>query len=56
VDLLGREVSVLVDEIRPSGSYEIQFDAARAQLSSGVYFYRLIAAGSSSTRRLLVLR
>lgn len=38
-DILGREVSIVVDEIRPSGYNEITFDASG--LTSGVYYYQL---------------
>jgi hypothetical protein len=38
-DLLGREVSLLVNERRDAGFHEVKFDASG--LSSGVYFYRL---------------
>jgi hypothetical protein len=53
-DLLGRELAVLVDESKAAGSYEVRFDAPG--LSSGVYFYRLQAAGIVETRSLVVLR
>ncbi len=43
-DLLGREVATLAEnEMMDEGSYELEFDATN--LSSGVYFYRLIANG-----------
>ena len=38
-DALGNEVTTLVDEYKPAGSYEVSFDAL--QLSSGIYFYQL---------------
>jgi hypothetical protein len=53
-DILGSEIAVLVNEERPLGSYEVDFDATG--LSSGVYFYRLQVypanggAGTPSTR------
>jgi hypothetical protein len=40
-DLLGREVAVLVNEMKAPGSYTAQLNAS--QLASGVYFYRLTA-------------
>jgi hypothetical protein len=53
-DLLGREVTVLVDEEKGPGSYEVTFDAAT--LASGVYFYRLQSGDFVQTRKLLLLR
>ena len=38
-DLLGREVAVLVDEMKAPGTYEVSWDAGG--LASGVYVYRL---------------
>ena len=38
-DLLGRELTVLINERKAPGSYEVKFDGAG--LASGMYFYRL---------------
>ncbi len=40
--ILGNEISVLVDEEKPAGSYEVNFDAS--DLVSGVYFYTIKAS------------
>jgi hypothetical protein len=53
-DLLGREVSVLVNERKAAGSYGVSFDAAG--LSSGVYFCRMEAGSFRETRKLLLVR
>jgi hypothetical protein len=53
-DMLGREVSVLVNERRNAGVHEVKFDGTG--LSSGVYFYRLEAGSFVLTRKLLLLR
>jgi hypothetical protein len=53
-DLLGREVTVLVNEKKAPGIYEVQFDGSR--LASGVYFYRMQAGDFVMTHRLLLLR
>ncbi|MCR4416347.1 MAG: T9SS type A sorting domain-containing protein [Ignavibacteria bacterium] len=37
-DLLGRELATLVNEPKQPGVYEIEFDASKYGLSSGVYF------------------
>ncbi len=40
-DLLGREIATLVNEEKPAGEYEVEFNAAN--LPSGIYFYQLKA-------------
>jgi hypothetical protein len=45
VDVLGKEVAVLVGGYQPSGRYVARFDASR--LASGVYFARLIVETQS---------
>ncbi|MEK7651581.1 MAG: T9SS type A sorting domain-containing protein [Patescibacteria group bacterium] len=46
-DILGREVKLLVQEIKSAGVYETDFDAS--ELPSGTYFYRLQVYGSSTS-------
>jgi hypothetical protein len=53
-DILGREVSILVNERKNAGTYEVKFDASG--LASGVYFYRLQARDVQRTRKLVVLK
>jgi hypothetical protein len=53
-DMLGNEIAVLVNESKPSGIYEISFDAS--VLSSGIYFYKLQAGAMSEIRKMTLLR
>jgi len=53
-DLLGREVTVLVNEEKQPGVYETVFDGSN--LSSGVYLYRLTAGEFSETKKLVLLK
>ena len=55
-DSLGKEVAVLLNEVRLPGKYEIEFDADKYKLSSGVYFYKLKAEGGEITRKMILLR
>ena len=42
-DILGNEVTTLVDEYKPAGSYEVEFNATsgKRNLASGIYFYQM---------------
>ena len=53
-DMLGREVAILADGSKPSGSYAVQFDASR--YSSGVYVYRLLAGSQVITKKMTLLK
>lgn len=54
IDILGREVAVLVNEYKPAGKYEIEFDAAA--LPSGVYYYSLQSGEFRESKKMILLR
>jgi hypothetical protein len=51
---LGNEVATLVEEYKPTGSYEIKFDASG--LPSGIYFYQLKAGNFIQTNKMVYLK
>jgi hypothetical protein len=53
-DILGNEISTLVDEEKPAGEYEVEFSATN--LPSGVYFYQLKAGNFVETKKLVLIR
>ncbi len=53
-DILGNEVASLVNETKPAGTYEVEFNAVG--LASGIYFYQLKAGSFISTKKLLLLK
>ena len=53
-DVLGRQVSVLVNERRNAGVYEVKFDGS--ELASGVYFYRIQAGDYVATKKLVLMK
>ena len=57
-DVLGNEVAILVDEYKPAGSYEVQFDTStlKHQTSSGIYFYRLSAGDYNQTKSMILIK
>jgi len=53
-DLTGSMVATLFEGVREPGTYTATFDGK--DLSSGVYFYRLRAAGLTMTRKLVLVK
>uniref|UniRef100_A0A832G7R6 T9SS type A sorting domain-containing protein n=1 Tax=Ignavibacterium album TaxID=591197 RepID=A0A832G7R6_9BACT len=59
-DILGKEVKTLLNEYKQAGTYEIEFSTGSfgdaSNLSSGVYFYRMISGSYSETKKMILLR
>ncbi len=58
-DILGNQVATLVNEYKPAGNYEIEFNSHSDEgqnLSSGIYFYRLQADSFVETKKMILLR
>lgn len=53
-DVLGNEIATLVNEEKPIGSYDIDFNAN--QLPSGVYFYQLIAGDFVAIKKMILMK
>ncbi len=53
-DVLGNEVTTLVNVEKPAGVYEVEFNAKN--LSSGVYFYKLTAGSFTETKKMTLLK
>lgn len=53
-DILGREITSLVNEEKQPGRYKVEFDGSR--LASGVYFYRLSTPKFTSVKKLLLMK
>ncbi len=51
-DVLGKEITTLLNEKRSPGRYQIEFSGS--QLSSGVYFYQIITEKFTQTRRMIL--
>jgi len=63
-DVLGNEVATLVDEYKPAGTYEVEFNissisgnvSAKGGYASGVYFYQLRTDGFIETKKMILLK
>jgi hypothetical protein len=53
-NILGDEIATLVNEEKPSGVYDVKFDAAG--LSSGMYIYKLQAGSFVETKKMIMLK
>ncbi|MBK9096685.1 MAG: T9SS type A sorting domain-containing protein [bacterium] len=53
-DVLGNEIATLVNEEKPAGEYEVEFNAAK--LPSGIYFYKLEAGSFSETKKMILMK
>jgi hypothetical protein len=53
-DVLGSEIATLINEEKPIGSYEVEFNAS--ELTSGIYFYRLKAGDFIVTKKMVLMK
>ncbi|GBD92053.1 hypothetical protein BMS3Abin04_02786 [bacterium BMS3Abin04] len=53
-DVLGEEVSSLVNKEQAAGSYEISFNASN--LTSGIYFYQLKSGNNIQVKKMMLLK
>ena len=53
-DLLGREITTLVNEVVSPGTYQVDLDASN--FPSGVYFYRIISGDFIETKKMVLIK
>ena len=53
-DVLGHEVKTLINEIKPPGYYEVEFDGSN--LPSGIYYYKLEAGSFNQVRKMMLVK
>ena len=58
-DVLGNEISTLVNEYRSAGNYEVNFSVGRDSspaLASGVYYYQLKTGSFVETKKMILIK
>ncbi|NMB82242.1 MAG: T9SS type A sorting domain-containing protein, partial [Ignavibacteria bacterium] len=55
-DMLGREVTTLVNEYKQPGTYNCEFRIENGELSTGIYFYKLTAGNFSQTKKMILIK
>ena len=53
-NLLGKEIASLISENKKAGNYQVSFNAAN--LTSGVYFYKLTAGNFTDTKTMMLIK
>ncbi len=53
-DVLGNEIAALVNEEKPAGTYEVEFEANK--LSAGVYYYTIVTDNFVQTKKMILLK
>jgi len=53
-DVLGNEITTLVNEEKPVGSYEVEFSGI--ELASGVYYYKLQSGKSMMVKKMMIIK
>ncbi|MEX1055844.1 MAG: T9SS type A sorting domain-containing protein, partial [Rhodothermales bacterium] len=54
LDMLGRQVALLVSAEQSPGSYTVKLDGQ--EMASGLYVYRLTAGSLATTRKMLLMK
>lgn len=54
LNVLGMEVATLLDEYRQAGAYQLEFNAGN--LSSGIYFYKVVSGNNLEIKKMILLR
>ncbi|MCF8241753.1 MAG: T9SS type A sorting domain-containing protein [Melioribacteraceae bacterium] len=55
-DVLGRQITTLVDEIQQAGLYNIHYSIKNNQLPTGVYFYEISADEYHQVKKMILMR
>jgi hypothetical protein len=53
-NILGQEIATLVNEEKPSGNYQVEFNASN--LSSGIYLYKIQAGSFVESKKMILLK
>lgn len=53
-DVIGKQIEILVDEVKSAGSYTITFDGTK--LNSGIYFYKLSSENQVYMKKMTLIK
>jgi hypothetical protein len=53
-DMLGNEITKIVDEFKAAGTHEVKFDAS--DLASGIYMYKISAGKFTASKKMMLIK
>lgn len=53
-DVVGSEITTLIDEVKPAGEYQVKFSGSG--LASGIYYYQLKTGNLVETKKMILLK
>ena len=53
-DEIGNEVVTLVNEVKPTGNYEVEWNASA--FASGIYYYQMKVGSFIQTKKMILLK
>jgi len=53
-NILGQEITELVNDVKPVGTYQVSFDAS--DLTTGIYMYKIQAGDFSATKKMMLVK
>ena len=54
IDILGKEIKTLINEVKSPGNYLVEFNGS--EFSSGVYFYKIQANDFSDVKKMILIK
>ena len=55
-DMLGKEISTLVNDLQAEGEYTVNFNTSGLNLASGVYYYKLTAGNFNDVKMMMLIK
>ena len=55
-DILGREITTIVDQYQQPGTYTVSFNTQKLSLTSGIYYYKISSGNYSKIMKMICLK
>lgn len=55
-DILGKQIAVLINNIKTAGNYKVELNADNYKLSSGIYYYTIESNGFIDSKKMILVK